>query len=67
MNLPREQTITIQKTGNKPFLRAKINAKCRECIYDHHTEGSWRKQVENCTGFACPLYEVRPTSKGRSK
>lgn len=46
-------------------LRAAINAKCKECIYDPIAgKGTWRQQVEACTAPACPLYPVRPTSKG---
>ena len=47
-------------------LRAAINAKCRECIYDPHDRGTWREQVERCTGYSCPLFDVRPSrSPGR--
>ena len=46
--------------GKKPKLRTKINAKCKECIYDPYAAGSWRKQVEYCTSYKCPLYSVRP-------
>ena len=63
MAQPLQQAIVIQKRGHKTALRAKLNAKCRDCIYDPHSEGTWRKQVEKCTSFICPLYEVRPTSK----
>jgi len=46
-------------------LRAAINAKCKECIYDPIAgKGTWRQQVEACTAPTCPLYSVRPTSKG---
>jgi hypothetical protein len=54
----------VKKTANKPKLREKIDAKCRECIHDPHSEGSWRKQVENCTSSACPLFSVRPVCTG---
>jgi len=54
----------VKKTANKPHLRDKVDAKCRECIYDSHSDGSWRKQVENCTCSACPLFSVRPVSAG---
>ncbi|RLW63586.1 MAG: hypothetical protein B6D73_15210 [gamma proteobacterium symbiont of Stewartia floridana] len=54
----------INKQAGKPGLRGKINAKCVECIYDPYQSGTWRKQIENCTAPACPLYEVRPTSEG---
>jgi hypothetical protein len=43
-------------------LRAAINAKCKECIYDRMAPGTWRQQVENCTCKRCPLYDVRPKS-----
>ena len=41
-------------------LRAAVNAKCKECIYDSKSEGTWRKQVEECTSRLCPLYKERP-------
>ncbi len=47
-------------------LRAAINAKCRECIYDPHDVGTWRQQVQACTADTCPLYPVRPVSKGQA-
>lgn len=44
-------------------LRAAINAKCRECIYDPLSGGgTWRQQVAACTSRSCPLYPVRPKS-----
>lgn len=46
-------------------LRKAINAKCKECLYDPIAgKGNWRQQVEACTSYSCPLYPVRPTSKG---
>lgn len=51
---------------SKPSLRAFINAKCRECIYDPLSGmGTWREQVGACTSRACPLYPVRPLPKPR--
>ena len=48
-------------------LRAAINAKCKECIYDPGSGGgTWRQQVEACTSPKCPLYPVRPVSEGYS-
>ena len=45
-------------------LRAAINAKCRECIYDPYPgSGNWRQQVEACTSPDCPLFSVRPISR----
>lgn len=49
-------------------LRAAINAKCRECIYDPiGGKGNWRQQVEACTSPKCPLYAVRARSKGERR
>ena len=48
----------------RPSMRASINAKCKECIYDpFHGCGSWRKQVEACTSYKCPLFGLRPVSR----
>ena len=33
---------------------------CKECVYDPVVSGSWRKQVEECECYDCPLHEVRP-------
>jgi len=46
----------LKKTGYK----AKIRAFCCHCIFDPYQEGTWLKQVENCTSDDCPLYSVRP-------
>jgi hypothetical protein len=46
-------------------LRAAINAKCKDCIYDPLSGlGTWRQQVEGCTCLNCPLWLVRPVSSG---
>lgn len=46
-----------------PSRKQAINRFCRECIYDPHGgSGTWRQQVEACTSYKCPLYEVRPVS-----
>ena len=39
---------------------AAIDAKCRDCIYDELSPGSWRDQVAACTISDCPLYAFRP-------
>ncbi len=52
----------VRNHAGKAGLRGKINAMCIGCIYDPYAEGTWRKQVENCTSRNCPLYEVRPTT-----
>ena len=50
----------IEKLVWKAGLRPKIDAFCVECIYDPCSEGTWRKQVADCTAKRCPLYTVRP-------
>ena len=48
-------------------LRAAINAKCKDFIYDPiGGNGTWLKQVADCTAFTCPLHTVRPTPRDRS-
>ncbi len=47
----------LEKTNG---LRFRVDMACKDCIYDEKTPGTWRKQVENCTTTACPLYPVRP-------
>jgi len=42
-------------------LRKAINAKCKECIYDSYSKGTWRKQTAECTSYKCSLYPFRPT------
>lgn len=45
----------------KRSLRALINAKCKDCIYDPLSGmGTWRQQVEACECEECPLWAVRP-------
>lgn len=39
-----------------------IEAKCKDCIYDPLVSGSWRKQVEECNSWDCPLWDVRPVT-----
>lgn len=58
------RTETIHRLVRKPGLRGRLDAKCCECIYDPYQEGTWRKQVENCTSPTCPLFDVRPKSEG---
>ena len=53
----------VQKTAKLAGFRARINAKCKECVYDSGSPGTWRKQVENCTSYGCPLYDIRPKAK----
>ena len=53
---------TIHRLASKSGLRGKIDAKCCECIFDPYQDGTWRKQVQDCTSTTCPLYEVRAQS-----
>ena len=60
-------TVTTIQTKSGPrkvaSLRGCINRFCRECIYDQAGgTGTWRQQVEACTSYKCPLYQVRPIS-----
>jgi len=44
--------------------RQAIRAKCKECIYDPFGGGgTWIEQVEGCTSYSCPLFELRPLSR----
>jgi hypothetical protein len=57
----------INRELRKPGYKSKIRAFCCHCIYDPYQEGTWLKQVENCTSWHCPLYSVRPTPKGKAE
>lgn len=49
-------------------LRAAIDAKCKDCIYDPKSGlGTWRQQVEGCAIRTCSLWPVRPKSSGMPK
>jgi hypothetical protein len=41
-------------------LRAAINAKCKDCIYDECGGGTWREQIAQCSSTSCALWPVRP-------
>ena len=41
-------------------LRKRINQNCKDCIYDRHAPGTWRKQVTLCSVKSCAFYDVRP-------
>ena len=45
-------------------LRAAINAKCRECVYDPAAPGTWREQVAQCSVSRCPPWAIRPAPSG---
>jgi hypothetical protein len=45
-------------------LRAAIDAKCRDCIYDDEAPGTWREQVAQCSSIRCALWPDRPAPSG---
>ena len=46
-------------------LRAAVDAKCKDCIYDPRSGGgTWREQVAQCTVTRCALWPVRPAPSG---
>lgn len=49
----------VSKKVKQGGLRARIDAKCIECIYDPVSPGTWRKQVVDCASWGCPLHAVR--------
>lgn len=60
----KKKKTTKKKSGRPPrSLRKAIDMKCKDCIYDDQSPGTWRIQVEECTITDCPLYNVRPKSK----
>lgn len=50
-----------------PSMRAAINAKCKDCIYDPMPgNGNWRQQVDACKSEkTCALWPFRPRSEPR--
>lgn len=62
MTRDKQRKALIEKHKNKSGWMGKITAMCISCIYDPYTagNGTWRKQVEDCTSRDCPLYDVRP-------
>jgi hypothetical protein len=48
-------------------MRDAINAKCKDCIYDPVSRGTWREQVRECTSATCPLFPLRPLPIGARK
>ena len=40
-------------------LRPAINAMCKNCVASD-LDKNFLKVIENCMGFSCPLYAVRP-------
>ena len=45
-----------------PSRKKAIEDMCKQCVYDPKADGTWRMQCQNCCGFSCPLYPVRPVS-----
>ena len=58
--LRRSKNDIILQQLEKGGFRARINAKCVECIYDPEAPGTWRHQAQACTSKGCPLFQVRP-------
>lgn len=52
-------------TSQRTSLRAAINERCRGCIYDPLSRGSWREQVAACNSTNCALHAVRPVPRCR--
>lgn len=46
-----------------PSRRSAIREKCKDCIYDDCSPGTWLQQVTACTSQDCALWAVRPVSK----
>jgi hypothetical protein len=55
---------TAPNSRQSRSLRAAVNAKCKECIFDPGVAGTWRQQVAGCTSPKCPLFLARPLPKG---
>lgn len=47
----------------RPSLRPALDLKCKECVYDPDSRGTWREQVADCGGVSCPLYDIRPVPR----
>ena len=54
-----EKHITVLEIGSKRDLRAAIDAKCCDCIYDPYELESWQMQVAVCDDIYCPLHNDR--------
>ena len=55
----------IDMTKPNKGLRAAVDQKCRDCIYDELSPGRWRQQVAGCEITDCPLWPVRCKSTGK--
>ena len=47
-------------------LRPAINAMCKNCVASD-LDKNFLKVIEECMGFSCPLYAVRPVRGGNNK
>ena len=54
----------IRGFASKRGYKGKVIAKCIDCSYDPLDKGNWRQQVERCGCPDCPLYSIRPVSRG---
>jgi hypothetical protein len=54
----------IAERLRRPGYRARVDAKCVDCIYDEAAPGTWRAQVRACTATGCPLWAVRSGARG---
>ena len=52
----------MKKTYSRSPRQQAIDAKCKDCGYDHLVKGTWRYQIEMCPCTDCPLYEFRPVT-----
>lgn len=50
-------------TDIKKSKRKAIDAKCKDCMYDHLDKGTWRQQIDGCWDINCSLWWHRPTSR----
>lgn len=60
--MPAGQAVKRPRPAKRPSLRAAINAKCKDCVYDPLGPGNWRQQVTACRITDCPLWPLRPRS-----
>lgn len=56
-----------KRSGNtkvaRPSKARAIREKCKDCIYDDCSPGTWLQQVTECESTECALWKVRPVSK----
>lgn len=50
-------------TPSRVSLRHAINERCKGCIYDPLSRGSWREQIAACNNTGCALHAVRPVPR----